>query len=767
MCGAMNPVGNVYCDKCRARLMPMVSDPETPEETQPPEVSSIKGLSLPTIPLDERAQTEASPEAGEFADDDDWLSQFRDGDVDMDEGPLVEEDDEAEEVDDWLSQLRDTAPDDSAMGEAEHPVQESEDDWLSQLRAPEPPEAIERPDTFDTDDDWLSQLRDTAPDDSVIGEPEHIVEESEDDWLSQLRAPGPPEAIEISDISDADDTDDDWLSQLRGETLEETISPAVPTSETAPDEFELEEDAIPDWLQELTPEPGVPGVEAPEAAAPWEEAALDEAAWEPEAEPGAVPDWLQELAPETGVPEPAAPWEEAALDEAAWEPEAEPGGVPDWLQELAPETGVPEPGVPEAPHPPFAEKIETDLFDETPDWLQELALEEEEPPILPSEVAAPVETEPEIEAGALPDWLTGLKAEVAPDEVLAAEPSAIETLVHGEIPAWVKDMQPRREEAPEEVLETEGLLQGLRGVIAPSEVIEQLQPSKRPLHIKADEATLSRAQLLQDLVMSAIEPPKPQPYKAQLQDVSVGERSLRWLIALALIVVTLGTLMFPALLPAIPSPTLSPSAPYDTIQNLNAGETVLLVFEYGPAESDEMDAIAQALVRHLLDRAVDLSIATTRPEGVAVAARLMKDMTADYTLIGYRPGGVTGIAQILREAQPTPQLLVILTARPGVLRWWVEQTYLEGAGHPPPIVAGLSAALEPFAGPYLAASPAQLAGSLIGLSQAAAYERHQGIEGDATRRLNALAVGHVMIVVLILGGAIPYAIVGRRRRKEQ
>ena len=51
MCGAMNPIGNAYCDKCSARLIPMAAQP--PEETEH-KPAPIKGLSLPTIPLDER-----------------------------------------------------------------------------------------------------------------------------------------------------------------------------------------------------------------------------------------------------------------------------------------------------------------------------------------------------------------------------------------------------------------------------------------------------------------------------------------------------------------------------------------------------------------------------------------------------------------------------------------------------------------------------------------------------------------------------------------
>ncbi len=685
MCGAMNPVGNVYCDKCQARVAPMASSPEETAEEERPETPSIKGLSLPTIPLSDQVEEKPPASADESADD--WLSQFRAStpDAETAEAPPTAEKRQAEEAgekDDWLSQLRDTAPPD---------------------------------------------IQDDAPDDSA-----DTHEESEGDWLTQLRATDQPES------SEAPYAGDDWLTELRGEAPEETPPPAAPDS---PDTFDTEIDAAPDWLQRITPE----RAEAPESM-PWE--------WDAEAapamEPAAIPDWLQEIAPSD------APVEEPAVEEIPVEAAAE---------------------VAQAAPPPFEqEKIETDLFDETPDWLRDLAIEEEPSPTPTLEKPATIEAEPEIEAGEMPGWL----ADLGP----RTETDGIEALAQAEIPAWMEGLRPKETKTPkdeEEALETEGLLEGLRGVLPPSEAIEQLQPQKRS-HIETSEATLTRARLLQDLVTSAIEPPKPTPYKAQRKRVDIGEQTQRLVVALILLVTTLGALIAPDIIPPLSAPALPPHDPYETIENLDAGAAVLLVFEYGPTESDEMDAIAHPLISHLLEREASLFIAATRPEGSAAATGMLQDISTGsaytqthHTWIGYRPGNASGIAQILKEAQsapqsapqPAPQLIVVLTAQPRILRWWIEQTYIGDAHNRPPIVAGLSAALEPFASPYLTTSPPQLAGMLSGLPQAAAYEHHHGIAGDATHRLNGLTVGQIVIVGLIIVGAIPYAIAGRRRREEQ
>ena len=74
MCGTMNSVGNVYCDRCNARLAPMtVPSPEEAEREQTP----IKGLSLPTIPLEEEReqQVEGVTERGEVGEEEEEVEE--------------------------------------------------------------------------------------------------------------------------------------------------------------------------------------------------------------------------------------------------------------------------------------------------------------------------------------------------------------------------------------------------------------------------------------------------------------------------------------------------------------------------------------------------------------------------------------------------------------------------------------------------------------------------------------------------------------------
>jgi hypothetical protein len=135
-------------------------------------------------------------------------------------------------------------------------------------------------------------------------------------------------------------------------------------------------------------------------------------------------------------------------------------------------------------------------------------------------------------------------------------------------------------------------------------------------------------------------------------------------------------------------------------------------------------------------------------------------------MLDFRMGDAAGVARLLTAAEPRPALIVVLTAQPGPLRWWVEQTRALYGDDTPPVLAGMSAALEPLAAPYLDDTAVQLEGAVAGLSGAAAYETLGGSTGQATRRLNALAAGQTALAALMLIGAVIYTFGGSQRRRE-
>jgi hypothetical protein len=768
MCGAMNPVQNAYCDQCNARIVPMtVPSAEESEGEQP----AIRGVSLPTIPFDEKPSTAEPVEA------------------EPPEGAI-----ETEEANGWLAQLRDSAGEDE-MGTLPTGEEEGAEDWLTQLRdssaepAEEPAEEPARePEEEGAAGDWLAQLRDSAAEEEIAAapEPEATVEPTEPvempDWLRDLGpvgvaeppaettpepAPSPAEkaAPEPAAEMPAPAEVPEWLQELA------PAEPAPSPAEEAAPEPAAEMPApaeVPEWLQELAP--------AEPAPSPAEEAAPEPAAEMPA--PAEVPEWLQELAPAEPAPSPA---EEAAPEPAAEMPA--PAEVPEWLQELAPAEPAPSPAEEAAPEP----AAEMPVPAEVPEWLQDLA--PASPPPFVGEIQ-PTDAE-------TPEWLVEAKAEAPPVPGDVTPPFAIEPdtaaaeaagLARAEIPAWLEAMRPSAEVAEETVeeepVETEGLLEGLRGVLAPLPMVDVARARESASPAQVSDATLARAQLLQSLLTRPGEAPQPKPRK---RTAGAEELVPRLLIAAVLFIVVAGILLRQYVdigydIPALTQPDASSVEDmYNLVEGVNGTEAVLIAFEYGPTQADELNRVAEPVLEHLAERGASIFIASTQPEGLAVAQALRNSINSQDGVVsgtqaaleyddkspGYRPGNASGVAQLLAGVDPSPSLIIVLAARPEPLRWWIEQTEAHFRDDPPPIAAGVSAALEIAASPYLDAKADQLKGIVSGLGGAAAYEAQRGMVEETTCQLDALAAGHLIIVISMLAGAAIYAVGGSRRRGKQ
>ncbi|RLC79659.1 MAG: hypothetical protein DRJ03_23125, partial [Chloroflexi bacterium] len=129
----MNPVGNVYCDKCNARLVPMAAPPAQEEAPKP---IPIKGFSLPTILPEEQPVTDATAEIEMKGESEDWLSQLRASTTEETEEPEpeVESIESGEGAEDWLSQLRVSAEENEGAEPISEPVEPVEiPDWLRDM----------------------------------------------------------------------------------------------------------------------------------------------------------------------------------------------------------------------------------------------------------------------------------------------------------------------------------------------------------------------------------------------------------------------------------------------------------------------------------------------------------------------------------------------------------------------------------------------------------------------------------------------------------
>jgi hypothetical protein len=553
---------------------------------------------------------------------------------------------------------------------------------------------------------------------------------------------------------------------------------------------------IPSWLQDMGPveevseeaeEPEEPAIEGgPAAGTPPSEPSMDDLA---EEEPADELDWLRELADE-GEPTSA---EEAAVSEPAAEPAPEAAEIPSWLQDMEPVEEVSEEA--EEPEEPAIEgeraAESAQAFEPTgalEEKQREEEVEESTSPVQPFTDVPSSEEEP-------PEWLQEITAAEDAVEPLESEPleeaapstferevetfDQTEDLARAEIPDWLEDLRPSTtEEKPEpekEPIEEEGVLKGLRGVLPAAPAIEMPADHESTTAVQPGEPTLSRAKLLQSLLTQPAEKPSSQTHRKKHE---VTESIQRWMVALVLLVVVGGALMAPMWIRDVPRLTRPVASPgvlkvYDQIQSLGPEDEVLVAFDYGPTEADELDIIARPILQHLLDRESHISVVTTRPEGLTMAVSMLSNLVAasdhytdtQYTLQGYRPGGASGVSQLL-SVSDRPTMLLLLTAQPKPLRQWVEQGYAL-YGDELSIVAGVSAALELPTSPYLEENAAQLKGSIRGLGEAAAYEDQLNSTISTPHRLNALVAGHIAIVGLIILGAIYGAISGQRRSGER
>lgn len=680
----------------------------TPEGESEEEAQPIKGVSLPTIPLDE---------------------EERDQDQEL---PLGSEEESA--ADDWLDDLRESA-DDVVKGPEDSEDKKQVEEQEEALEPAEIPDWLNETGSVSEGSQISRRLEGLSPDEASeeAADSTNIHEEQQDLTIPEGAAPE-NEASPVEDESALEPADiPDWLSDLRNEQRDtfarsgEELSTSERQSETRKEREQLQAEELPaeqpkleelpEWLQETIGS-------AAEAEAPFERDEAASASEEP-------PDRPEEAPTTEEAPRPSKPPPE----------KAEPVGTPEWLQDVGEDQ---EETLPEEPAVAFTE-TPPETFD-PPEWLRDLMEEE-----------SPAEEEPSpFSARAM-----------FTDEESSGTPRP------ADIPHWLRDLKPSEvepEETPEIPPETEGLLKGLRGLIPPSPGIEAPASYQFQSTDGTTEASQARAELLQSLLGQPHSRSRPELEK---KHPDIGRRVERWVVTVVLLVSVVGMLLAPVFgneIPRLTQPVAASGAAklYEIVNGLDAGDNVLVAFDYGPPEADELDAVTEPVIEHLIDSGGHLSIVSTRPDAPPVAAALMNKVTdakEQYTLLGYRPGGGIAVSHLLAATDQRPKLLVILTSRPGPLLRWVEQVHAR-YGDQIQVAAVTSALLEPVTSPYLDANAEQLGAAIHGFREAASYEALQGRPGEATRQLDTLAVGHVTIVTLMVVGAAIYGIGGTRRKED-
>jgi hypothetical protein len=382
-----------------------------------------------------------------------------------------------------------------------------------------------------------------------------------------------------------------------------------------------------------------------------------------------------------------------------------------------------------------------------------------------------------IERGELPDWL-----EVPPDfEQLLSEAAQIadeEGVAPAEIPPWLEALRPEPEAGAEasapagSPTEVAGLLRGVRGTLGIEPILAIPRRSVPVEPVAPSTAAQERAELFGAVVR---EPARPGITIARPRRVEkLAASSARWMMylivaAAAVVPILLGSKWSEANM----SVSGGTAAMYEAIEGLPQGAVVLVSHDYDPGVAGEMIPQARAVLNHLLERGAHVISVSLTPEGARLSARLFDEVAVNYgyaegqgyETMGYVVGVEAGPCAVV-EALSTAgwsdvvggvkdiALIVEFAGAPEYLRLWLEQ--VQGP-YGIPMVAGVSATVDPFARPYHRNEASrQLLGLMTGLVGAAEYERLSGQAGPALAGMDSQSVAHIAIVLLILVGNVAY-----------
>lgn len=693
----------------------------------------------------------------------------------------------AGETPDWLARIRRRAEDESPP--PEDPGQGP--DWLNRLRSAEGEE--EGPPTGEVPD-WLAEE-----------------EPPQGDWLDRLRESAGPESSEAPKEEGPSEEE-----RYAAETPEaEATAPEEPTSAERPFAEEppvsAEED-LPSWLMDETTAPSEEeaGPPAPEA-----DRAVDRPGWFEEFEgAGAGEEERAETEAEVGPQEIEAPTEreepvtgppttegeaEAATGAAEEAPgeEAGPEGALDWesfdWDSLAEEAAADEPEEPESlGAPPDEEELP---------HVPALIVDEGEQP-------SPAEPDEfDLDAIELPDWLSDVgkeRAEEPPPEEEAAETG---DLAPATIPSWLEAMRPVETFQPvveiepedEQAVESVGPLAGLRGVLLAEPVVAKPRSSTATgAQLQITERQYAQAELLSRIV--AEEEKEAHPARR-------GRRRLpfiRWLVSLAL----LFSVLLPPLLglPTFATPErvsrdLGPLI--EIVNNVPVERPALLVFDYEPGYTAELEGVAGALLESLMAREVRVVTMSTHPTGPPLALELVDQIGTSHSLdngrnylhLGYLSGGPTAVqlfaatprGAILKGFMLPPEMpgdsawelpilrgvsvlsdfgmVAVISSGTDSARTWAEQAtpWLGDT----PLVMVLSTGAEPLIRPYFESLDPQVDGILTGLPAAVAYEQVNGRSGAARGRWDAFGSGALAAEIILAAGMVYGAASWFLRRREE
>jgi len=771
-------------------------------------LNNLGGTPTPSFDTPTPAQPVSSQE------DLDWLSNLGGTPAPSFDTPTPAQPASSQEDLDWLNNLGSTPAPSFDMPTPAQPVSSQEDlDWLNNL-GDTPTPSFEsstpaQPASSQEDLDWLNNLGGTPPSFDTPTPAQPVSSQEDLDWLNNLGGTSAPSFDATTPAQPVSSQEDlDWLNNLGGTPAPsfDTPTPAQPVSS--------QEDL--DWLTNLGGTPATPSFEASTPAQP--ASSQEDLDWlnslggvstSAESAPSSFAqpentDWLNEIDNQPASMSLLTPRQTAPLSEEARD------SMPDWLKSATEGSSMPPLGgtsmdwftSKDKPADDVSQQFD-DLTSQAADQTQGMPASFDQNILSTPSNSAPLSNQDidSLFAVDMPDWLS--QAEPTTDTP-ATQQGAIpsgpdDTLSPVNLPSWVQAMRPV-EAAISDVsavsidqnTEQEGPLAGLRGVIPFAPIGSALRPKSISLKLQATEEQQAGASLLEQILTSETtsRPLKATPFVA-------SQRILRWALS-AVFVIVLGVMigMGTQLMPVSAALPVAVSDASNVVATMPDEAPVLIVIDYEPALSGEMEAVAGPLLDQMtVLRHPTYSFVSTSPNGSALVERLMTNtkinqpapdglgyQTGDqYFNLGYLPGGSAGVRGFTEQPKvilPSATItqfsdyaaVIVITdhAESGLV--WIEQLELMKQTNPTlanqPLLILASAQAGPLLQPYV--SSKQVAGMVYGLSDAARYEFVNNSRPGIVRSYwDAFGVGLFMAILAIVLGSLWSLFTGIRARRAE
>jgi len=315
-----------------------------------------------------------------------------------------------------------------------------------------------------------------------------------------------------------------------------------------------------------------------------------------------------------------------------------------------------------------------------PEWLQKIR---EMHPEVEGEETQPIESEPSeegslSEGAAVPE--AGESEEASREETQPIEeataPTPVSEAAQPEESTPAEPQEELTEEQRSEQLETQAVSETKKPTQGPKApeilepIVEELgmQPE---VSVPPEESKIAEEQsIAQDLLLL-----RSQKERAEVLRNLIAEEGkafppahkpksshkswYRLVVGLFLLAALIGTLLF------VPPPTLKESAApahvialQEALQALGSGDKVLVVLDYQPATSRELESMAAPVLQFIAERGVDWQLLVAQPSGLWLAQELASTAgISPIPEVNYLPGGGLGVFALAIDQNKSLPLL--------------------------------------------------------------------------------------------------------------